>query len=325
MQIGIVGLGRMGANIARRLMRHGHDCVVFDANLDASLALGREGATSSAALQDLVKRLKAPRVVWLMLPAGEVTAKAVDELARLMAAGDTIIDGGNTFWKDDIARAAALKPSGIHYVDVGTSGGVWGLERGYCLMIGGEKSVVERLDPIFHALTPGAGDISATPHREGRDPRPGQGYLHAGPTGAVHFVKMIHNGIEYGLMQAYAEGFDILKHAGDESLPAEHRLDLNLGDIAETWRRGSVITSWLLDLTAAALAEEGDLASYSGHVADSGEGRWTIQAAIEEAVPADVLSAALYTRFRSRQEHTFAEKILSAMRKGFGGHQEPAK
>jgi 6-phosphogluconate dehydrogenase len=323
MQIGIVGLGRMGANIARRLMRHGHDCVVFDANLDASLALGREGATSSAALQDLVKRLKAPRVVWLMLPAGEITAKAVEELARLMAAGDTLIDGGNTFWKDDIARAAALKPSGIHYVDVGTSGGVWGLERGYCLMIGGEKDVVERLDPIFRALAPGAGDIPATPRRESRDPRPGQGYLHAGPNGAGHFVKMIHNGIEYGLMQAYAEGFDILKHAGDESLPPEHRLDLNLADIAETWRRGSVITSWLLDLTAAALAEEGDLASYSGHVADSGEGRWTIQAAIEEAVPADVLSAALYTRFRSRQEHTFAEKILSAMRKGFGGHQEP--
>jgi 6-phosphogluconate dehydrogenase len=323
MQIGIVGLGRMGANIARRLMRHRHDCVVFDANLDASLAVGREGATSSAALQDLVKRIKPPRVVWLMLPAGEVTAKAVEELARLMAAGDTIIDGGNSFWKDDIARAKALQPRGIHYVDVGTSGGVWGLERGYCLMIGGEKDVVERLDPIFHALSPGAGDISATPHRERGDPRPGQGYLHAGPNGAGHFVKMIHNGIEYGLMQAYAEGFDILKHAGDESLPAEHRLDLNLADIAKTWRRGSVITSWLLDLTAAALAEEGDLASYSGHVADSGEGRWTIMAAVEEAVPADVLSAALYTRFRSRQEHTFAEKILSAMRKGFGGHQEP--
>jgi 6-phosphogluconate dehydrogenase len=323
MQIGIVGLGRMGANIARRLMRHGHECVVFDANLDTSLALGKEGATSSAALQDLVRRLKAPRVVWLMVPAGEATAKAVEELATLMAAGDTIIDGGNSFWKDDIARARALKERGIHYLDVGTSGGVWGLERGYCLMIGGEKAVVERLDPVFRALSPGAGEIAATPHREGRDPRPGQGYLHAGPNGAGHFVKMIHNGIEYGLMQAYAEGFDILRHAGDDTLPAEHRLDLNLADIAETWRRGSVITSWLLDLTAAALAEEGDLASYSGHVADSGEGRWTIQAAIEEAVPADVLSAALYTRFRSRQEHTFAEKILSAMRKGFGGHVEP--
>ena len=323
MQVGIVGLGRMGGNIARRLMKAGHECVVFDANLDASLKLGREGATSSAALQDLVKRLRAPRTVWLMLPAGEVTEKAIAELAGLMAAGDTLIDGGNTFWKDDIRRAATLRQKGIHYLDIGTSGGVWGLERGYCLMIGGQKAVVERLDPVFRALAPGAGEIAATRGREGHDPRPAQGYLPAGPNGAGHFVKMIHNGIEYGLMQAYAEGFDILKHAGDESLPAEHRLDLNLADIAEVWRRGSVITSWLLDLTATALAQEGDLASYSGHVADSGEGRWTLMAAIEEAVPADVLSAALYTRFRSRQQHTFAEKILSAMRKGFGGHVEP--
>ena len=325
MQVGIVGLGRMGANIARRLMRHGHDCVVFDQNLEAGLALGREGAKSAVALQDFVKRLSAPRVVWLMLPAGEPTAAAIAELTGLLAAGDTIIDGGNTFWKDDIARAAALRPHGIHYLDVGTSCGVWGLERGYCLMIGGEKEIVERLDPVFRALAPGAGEIAPTPHREGRDPRPGQGYLHAGPNGAGHFVKMIHNGIEYGMMQAFAEGFDILRHAGDEALPVEHRLDLNLADIAEVWRRGSVVTSWLLDLTAAALAEDGDLSSYSGHVADLGEGRWTIMAAIEEAVPADVLSAALYTRFRSRQEHTFAEKILSAMRKGFGGHQEPGK
>src|SRR5947209_272835 len=323
MQIGVVGLGRMGANIARRLLRHGHACVVFDANLDASLALGREGATSSAALQDLVKRLKPPRVVWLMVPAGEPTAKAVEELGGLMSEGDTIIDGGNSFWKDDITRAKALREQRIHYLDVGTSGGVWGLERGYCLMIGGDKDVVERLDSIFRALAPGAGEIPPTSHREGRDPRPAQGYIHAGPNGAGHFVKMIHNGIEYGLMQAYAEGFDILKHAGDASLPEEHRLELNLADIGETWRRGSVITSWLLDLTAAALAEDGELASYSGHVADSGEGRWTLMAAIEEAVPAEVLSAALYARFRSRQEHTFAEKILSAMRKGFGGHQEP--
>ena len=315
----------MGANIARRLMRHGHECVVFDRNLEAGLALGREGARSAVALQDFVKRLQPPRLVWLMLPAGAATETAVPELTGLLAAGDTIIDGGNTFWKDDIARAAALRPRGIHYLDVGTSGGVWGLERGYCLMIGGEKAVVERLDPVFRALAPGAGEIAPTPHREGRDPRPGQGYLHAGPNGAGHFVKMIHNGIEYGMMQAFAEGFDILRHAGDEALPAEHRLDLNLADIAEVWRRGSVVTSWLLDLTAAALAEDGDLASYSGHVADSGEGRWTIMAAIEEAVPADVLSAALYTRFRSRQQHTFAEKILSAMRKGFGGHQEPGK
>jgi 6-phosphogluconate dehydrogenase len=323
MQIGIVGLGRMGGNIARRLMRGGHQCVVFDANLDASLALGREGATSAAALQDLVKRLNAPRTVWLMLPAGEVTEKAIAELAGLLAAGDTIVDGGNTFWKDDIARAAALGARGIHYLDVGTSGGVWGLERGYCLMIGGEAAAVERLDPIFRTLAPGAGGIAATPHREGHDPRVALGYLHAGPNGAGHFVKMIHNGIEYGMMQAMAEGFDILKHAGDTGLPAEHRLDLDLADVAEVWRRGSVITSWLLDLTAAALAEDGDLASYSGVVADSGEGRWTVMAAIEEAVPAHVLSAALYARFRSRQEHTFAEKILSAMRKGFGGHQEP--
>jgi len=323
MQIGIVGLGRMGGNIARRLMRAGHQCIVFDANLDASLALGREGATSSVALQDLVKRLTPPRVVWLMVPAGEATAKVVEQLAALLAQGDTIIDGGNSFWKDDIARAAALKEHGVHYLDVGTSGGVWGLERGYCLMIGGEKAVVERLDPIFQTLAPGRGDIPATPHREGRDPRPEQGYVHAGPSGAGHFAKMIHNGIEYGMMQAMAEGFDILKHAGDESLPAEHRLELNVADIAETWRRGSVITSWLLDLTAAALTQEGDLASYSGYVEDSGEGRWTVMAAIEEAVPADVLSAALYARFRSRQQHTFAEKILSAMRKGFGGHQEP--
>ena len=322
MQIGIVGLGRMGANIARRLMRNGHDCVVFDRNLDAALTLGKEGARSAAALQDLVKRLTPPRTVWLMLPSGEATQTAIDELAGLMAAGDTLIDGGNTFWKDDIARAAALKPRGIHYLDIGTSGGVWGLERGYCLMIGGEAEVVERLDPIFRALSPGAGDIAPTPHREGRDARPGQGYLHAGPNGAGHFVKMIHNGIEYGMMQAFAEGFDILKHAGDDTLPAEHRLKLNVADIAEVWRRGSVVTSWLLDLTAAALAEDGELASYSGVVADSGEGRWTVMAAIEEAVPADVLTAALYTRFRSRQEHTFAEKVLSAMRKGFGGHQE---
>ena len=323
MKVGIVGLGRMGGNIARRLMRSGHECVVFDANLEASLALGREGAQSAAALQDLVKRLAAPRVVWLMLPAGAATESALAALGGLLAAGDTIIDGGNTFWKDDIRRAAALRERGIHYLDVGTSGGVWGLERGYCLMIGGAKEVVERLDPIFRALAPGAGDIAPTPHREVRDPRPALGYLHAGPNGAGHFVKMVHNGIEYGLMQAYAEGFDILKHAGDASLPAEHRLDLNVADIAEVWRRGSVITSWLLDLTAAALAEDGDLASYSGHVADSGEGRWTVMAAVEEAVPADVLSAALYARFRSRQDHTFAEKILSAMRKGFGGHQEP--
>jgi 6-phosphogluconate dehydrogenase len=236
-----------------------------------------------------------------------------------------IIDGGNTFWKEDVRRSGELGARGLHYLDVGTSGGVWGLERGYCLMIGGDRGTVERLDPIFATLAPGRGDIPPTPRRESRDPRVEQGYLHAGPSGAGHFVKMIHNGIEYGMMQAIAEGFDILKNADSPTLPAEHRLDLELADIAEVWRRGSVITSWLLDLTSSALAEEGDLASYSGHVDDSGEGRWTVMAAIEEAVPAEVLSAALYARFRSRQDHTFAEKILSAMRKGFGGHLEPKK
>ena len=320
----MVGLGRMGANMVRRLMRAGHRCSVFDLSAKTVEAMASEGAAGSSSFADLANQLEKPRTVWLMVPSGAVD-QTLANLLPALESGDTIIDGGNSFWKDDIARAKALRPRGIHYLDIGTSGGVWGLERGYCLMIGGEKAVVERLDPIFRALAPGAGDIPPTPHREGRDPRPGQGYIHAGPNGAGHFVKMIHNGIEYGLMQAYAEGFDILKHAGDASLPEEHRLDLNLADIAETWRRGSVVTSWLLDLTAAALAQEGDLASYSGHVADSGEGRWTLMAAIEEAVPADVLSAALYARFRSRQQHTFAEKVLSAMRKGFGGHQEPGK
>jgi 6-phosphogluconate dehydrogenase len=278
---------------------------------------------AAASLAELVGRLQAPRTVWVMLPAGAVTERAIAELAGLLAPDDTIIDGGNTFWKDDVRRAHELGARQLHYLDIGTSGGVWGLERGYCLMIGGETAVVDRLDPVFRALAPGPGSIPETPGRDGRDPRPGQGYIHAGPHGAGHFVKMIHNGIEYGLMQAYAEGFDILRHAGDAGL--EHPLQLNVADIAEVWRRGSVVTSWLLDLTAAALAEDGDLATYSGHVSDSGEGRWTINTAIEEAVPADVLSAALYARFRSRQDHTFAEKILSAMRKGFGGHQEPGK
>jgi 6-phosphogluconate dehydrogenase len=240
-----------------------------------------------------------------------------------MESGDTIIDGGNTFWQDDIRRAKTLKERGIYYVDVGTSGGVWGLERGYCMMIGGDTAAVEHLDPIFAALAPGPGDISKTPGRTGRDPRVEQGYIHAGPSGAGHFVKMIHNGIEYGLMQAYAEGFDILKNANTDSLPAKHRFDLNIADIAEVWRRGSVVTSWLLDLTATALANNETLDSYSGFVEDSGEGRWTINAAIDEAVPAEVITAALYARFRSRKDHTFAEKILSAMRHGFGGHVEP--
>jgi 6-phosphogluconate dehydrogenase len=263
--------------------------------------------------------------VWLMLPAGGATEAAIGEIANLLSAGGTIIDGGNTFWKDDIRRARELKGKGLDYLDVGTSGGVWGLERGYCLMIGGDKAVVDRLDPLFAALAPGKGEIPATPGRQGRDPRPERGYLHAGPSGAGHFVKMIHNGIEYGMMQAIAEGMDILRNAGSLRLPEELRLAMDVADVAEVWRRGSVITSWLLDLTAAALAEDAGLEGYSGHVEDSGEGRWTVQAAIEEAVPAEVLTAALYARFRSRQDHTFAEKVLSAMRKGFGGHLEPGK
>jgi 6-phosphogluconate dehydrogenase len=260
-----------------------------------------------------------------MLPAGEAAEAAIAELGRLLAPGDTVIDGGNTFWKDDIRRGRELKAKGLHYLDIGTSGGVWGLERGYCLMIGGEAAIVDHLDPIFATLVPGKGDIPATAGRKGRDTRPEKGYLHAGPSGAGHFVKMIHNGIEYGMMQAIAEGLDILKHANSPRLPEDLRLSLDVADVAEVWRRGSVITSWLLDLTAAALAEDGELAGYSGHVEDSGEGRWTVQAAIEEAVPAEVLTSALYTRFRSRQDHTFAEKVLSAMRKGFGGHEEPNK
>jgi len=323
MQIGVMGLGRMGANIARRLMRHGHGCVVYDRDPAPGRALAGEGATAAASAAEFVRALSPPRVVWVMLPAGAATENAIGELSGLLAPGDTIIDGGNSFWKDDVRRARELKARGLGYLDVGTSGGVWGLERGYCLMIGGEKTVVDRLDPIFAALAPGMGDIPATSGRSGRDPRPEQGYLHAGDSGAGHFVKMIHNGIEYGMMQAIAEGLDILKNAGSERLPAELRLSIDVADVAEVWRRGSVITSWLLDLTAAALAEDGALTAYSGHVEDSGEGRWTVAAAVEEAVPAEVLTAALYARFRSRQDHTFAEKVLSAMRKGFGGHVEP--
>ncbi|HZT50052.1 MAG TPA: decarboxylating 6-phosphogluconate dehydrogenase [Hyphomicrobiaceae bacterium] len=325
MQIGIVGLGRMGANITRRLMRRGHGCVVYDRDPAPGRALAAEGAATAADLDALVGALRAPRVVWVMLPAGATTEAAVNELAARLAPGDTVIDGGNSFWKDDIRRAGELEARGLHYLDVGTSGGVWGLERGYCLMIGGDKATVDRLDPVFAALAPGKGDIPVTAHRKGRDARPEQGYLHAGGHGAGHFVKMIHNGIEYGMMQAIAEGLDILRNAGAQRLPEELRLAIDVADVTEVWRRGSVITSWLLDLTAAALAEDPELAAYSGHVEDSGEGRWTVQAAVEEAVPAEVLTAALYARFRSRQDHTFAEKVLSAMRKGFGGHLEPAK
>ena len=323
MQIGVIGLGRMGGNISRRLIKNGHEVVVYDHDAKAVAALSRDGATGAGGLDKLVQQLRPPRAVWVMLPAGKITDDVIGELAKLLAAGDIVLDGGNTFWRDDIRRAKMLKARSIHHVDVGTSGGVWGLDRGYCMMIGGDKAIIDRLDPIFSALAPGLGNVPRTPKRDGRDPRAEHGYIHAGPNGAGHFVKMVHNGIEYGLMQAYAEGFDILKNAGNKTLPEDSRFDLDLVDIAEVWRRGSVISSWLLDLTASALAADDKLEGFEGVVEDSGEGRWTIMAAIEEAVPADVLSAALYTRFRSRQNHTFAEKILSAMRKGFGDHVEP--
>jgi 6-phosphogluconate dehydrogenase len=326
MQIGVIGLGRMGGNIVRRLTRAGHSCVVYDANPAPGAELAKEGAAAATSVPALVEALKdGPRAVWVMLPAGKITEQTIAELASLMRAGDVIIDGGNTNFKDDVRRARELKPKGIHYLDIGTSGGVWGLARGYCLMIGGDAEVVKRLDPIFSALAPGLGTIERTEGREKLDPRAEHGYIHAGPVGAGHFVKMIHNGIEYGMMQAFAEGFDIMKHRASEKLPADERYDLNLADIAEVWRRGSVVTSWLLDLTSSALAKDGALEHFSGSVEDSGEGRWTIEAAIEEAVPADVLAASLFVRFRSRQDHTFAEKILSAMRLGFGGHLEAPK
>jgi 6-phosphogluconate dehydrogenase len=307
MRIGVVGLGRMGGNIARRLIRHGHAVVAHDHDPKAIDALSKAGAKSAATIQELVKHLDRPRIVWLMLPAGEVTEKALGDVASQLAEGDVIIDGGNAYWKDDLRRAAMLERHGIHYIDVGTSGGVWGLERGYCLMVGGEKAVIEALQPIFTALA-----------MEG-------GYVHAGPTGAGHFVKMVHNGIEYGLMQAYAEGFDILRNAGAETVNEAERYDLDVAAIAEAWRHGSVVSSWLLDLAAAALAKDPELAKYSGVVADSGEGRWALMAAIEERVPADVLAAALHARFRSQQGHTYAEKILSALREGFGGHVEKTR
>jgi 6-phosphogluconate dehydrogenase len=323
MQLGMIGLGRMGANIVRRLMRAGHSCVVYDRAPEPGAALAAEGATAVDSLAAMVAAMPAPRALWVMLPAGGPTESTIAALTPMLAKGDVIIDGGNTFWRDDIRRGKELATKGIDYIDVGTSGGVWGLERGYCLMIGGVDAQVRRLDSIFATLAPGKGDIPVTPGRENADPRVQNGYMHAGPCGAGHFVKMVHNGIEYGLMQAYAEGFDILRNSDAPGVAPEHRFTLNVSDIAEVWRRGSVVTSWLLDLTASALAREDSLDSYSGFVEDSGEGRWTIQAAIEEAVPAEVLSASLYTRFRSRKTHTFAEKIISAMRKGFGGHIEP--
>jgi len=324
MQLGMVGLGRMGGNISRRLIAHGHDVVVYDRDAKAIDALAKDKATPAASLEDFAQKLAKPRAVWVMLPSGHPTEETVLALAEILEDGDTIIDGGNSFWKDDVRRAKMLKPKGIHYIDCGTSGGVWGAERGYCMMIGGEKDVVTRLDPIFKALAPGLGTIDRTPKRDNTDPRPENGYIHAGPNGAGHFVKMVHNGIEYGLMQAYAEGFDILQGRGHKSLPDGERFDLNLTDIAETWRRGSVISSWLLDLSAIALAKDPELNAFKGDVDDSGEGRWTINAAIEEAVPANVLSAALFTRFRSRIYHSFGDKLLSAMRNEFGGHIEGA-
>jgi 6-phosphogluconate dehydrogenase len=336
MQLGLIGLGRMGANMARRLLRKGHHCVVFDRSPKAVNELVQEKATGSASLQDLVMRLEKPRAIWLMVPAAAVDG-AINDLLPHLEADDILIDGGNSYYLDDIRRATELLPKRIHYVDVGTSGGIWGLERGYCLMIGGEEAAVKRLDPIFAALAPGAGNIPRTPGRERLPGTAEQGYLHCGASGAGHFVKMVHNGIEYGLMAAYAEGLSILRDANvgtrEQAVDAEtaplrnpehYRYDLNLRDIAEVWRRGSVIASWLLDLTAAALTEDPALSGFAGRVSDSGEGRWTIKAAIDEAVPVPVLSTALYERFSSRGEADFQDKLLSAMRYEFGGHQEKA-
>jgi len=322
MQIGMIGLGRMGGNMVRRLMKGGHTCVVYDQGADAVAAYAKEGATPAKSLQDMVAKLQKPRAVCFLVKAAGPTESTVQSLAELLEAGDTIIDGGNSFFKDDVRRSKEVGKKGIHYVDAGTSGGVWGVERGYCLMVGGPKEAVARIEPVLRTLAPGKGDIEPTPGRDGKSTAE-LGYLHCGPSGAGHFVKMVHNGIEYGLMQAYAEGFDIFKNATSEQLPEDYRYDLNLADIAELWRRGSVVSSWLLDLTSISLAKDPKLDGYEGYVQDSGEGRWTIEAAIAEAVPAEVLSAALYVRFRSRQQHTFAEKLLSAMRKQFGGHVEP--
>jgi 6-phosphogluconate dehydrogenase len=334
MQIAMIGLGRMGANMARRLLGAGHQCVVFDMSPKAVAELTREKAVGSSSLADLVKQLHKPRAIWLMVPAA-VVDKTIADLLPLVERDDILIDGGNSYYVDDIRRAKELAPKGIHYVDVGTSGGVWGLERGYCMMIGGEELVVKHLDPIFASLAPGAGDIPRTPGREKIGGSAEQGYLHCGPNGAGHFVKMVHNGIEYGIMAAYAEGFGVLRAANigkqEHEIDAEttplrepehYQYDFNLRDISELWRRGSVIASWLLDLTASALIKDPDLAKFAGRVSDSGEGRWTIKAAIDEAVPAHVLTAALYERFSSRGESDFADKLLSAMRYEFGGHIE---
>jgi 6-phosphogluconate dehydrogenase len=322
MKIGMIGLGKMGANMVRRLLNEGHECIGYDVNPNNVETLVNEGALGASSLTELIAMLQPPRVLWLMVPAGELTEQTVSTLSAMLDQGDIVIDGGNSFYKDDVRRSKTLAEQGINYVDVGTSGGVWGVERGYCLMIGGPAETVKYLDPIFKSLAPGKGDIEPTPGRENLPGTAEDGYLHTGPAGSGHFVKMIHNGIEYGMMMAYAEGFDILKNADCKDLPEELQFDLDLKDIAEVWRRGSVVGSWLLDLTAISLVEDPELAGYSGYVEDSGEGRWTVQAAIEEAVPANVLTAALFSRFRSRQEHTFSDKMLSAMRKQFGGHVE---
>ena len=321
MQIGLVGLGRMGGNMARRLARGGHTVVAWDQNAAAVSALGADAIVGASSIDDLVARLDRPRAIWIMVPAGDPTEQTVNALAPRLEADDAIIDGGNSYYKDDVRRARSLRARGVHYVDVGTSGGVWGAERGYCLMIGGPDEAVSRLTPVFRTLAPGQGDVTPTPRRHATGTAH-EGFLHCGPVGAGHFVKMIHNGIEYGLMQAYAEGFDLLRNASSEALPEDARYDLNLADIAEVWRRGSVVGSWLLDLAAIALAQDPMLDRFVGRVADSGEGGWTVIAAIEESVPAEAIATALFTRFRSRRDHTFAEKMLSALRAQFGGHVE---
>jgi len=328
MQLGMIGLGRMGSGMVRRLVKAGHECVVYDLDAEAVKKIEAEGAVGASSPEDLVGKLAPPRAVWLMVPAGGATEGALRDVTAHLERGDAVVDGGNSYYKDDVRRARELAERDLLYADVGVSGGVWGEERGFCLMIGAEPEVAKRLEPVFEALAPGR--EAAEPTRERRGPRaaPGlsptaeAGYLHCGPPGSGHFVKMVHNGIEYGMMQAYAEGFDLLRARGSEEVDEELRFDLNMADVAEVWRRGSVITSWLLDLTAAALAESPQLEGFSGHVADSGEGRWTVEAAVESAVPAPTITDALYARFRSRRESTFGEKVLSAMRKGFGGHQE---
>ncbi len=322
MQLGMIGLGKMGANMARRVMRAGHGCVVYDQSPENVELLENEGAIGADSIEALVSKLDPPRAVWIMVPAGDITEAVVEQLGAALERGDAMIDGGNSMFKDDVRRAEELAQQGIDYLDCGTSGGVWGIDRGYCLMIGGEAAAVERLDPIFKCLAPGRGEVARTPGREADRGTAEEGYLHCGPAGSGHYVKMIHNGIEYGLMQAYAEGFDIMRSARGDNVDPRYRFDLDVAEISEVWRRGSVVGSWLLDLTAQALVEQPELDGYTGHVSDSGEGRWTVNAAVEQAVPADVLTAALYTRFRSRQSHTFAEKVLSAMRHKFGGHVE---